>query len=111
MNLAADPLSRSFRAEITVPNEDMQLKAGMYARVRIYTETYQDILVVPEKAVVTEGGQAVAFVVEGDQAKRREVQIGLTSDGQVEIRSGLSEGEQIVVEGNYGLADGAKVTW
>ena len=111
INLAADPLSRSFRAEITVPNEDMQLKAGMYARVKIYTEMHRDILVVPEKAVVTEGDQTVVFVVEGDQAKRREVDIGLASDGEMEIRSGVSEGERIVVEGNYGLVDGAKIKW
>jgi RND family efflux transporter MFP subunit len=111
INLAADPLSRSFRAEITVPNENRQLKAGMYARVKLFTEMRKDVLVVPEKAVVAEKAQAVAYIVDRNKARRREVVIGIVSDGQTEIRSGLAEGDSVVVEGNYGLFDGAPVKW
>lgn len=111
MNLAADPLSRSFRAEITVPNEHRQLKVGMYARVKLFTEMRKDVLVVPERTVVAERTQTVAYVVDRNKAGRREVVIGIVSEGRTEIRSGLAEGDSVVVEGNHGLSDGAPVKW
>ena len=52
----------------------------------------------------------VAYVVEGDTARQRPLKLGLrTADGQVEVLSGLSAGQTVVVEGSDRLADGVKV--
>jgi multidrug efflux pump subunit AcrA (membrane-fusion protein) len=52
----------------------------------------------------------VAYVVEGDTARQRPLKIGLrTADGRVEVLSGLSAGQTVVVEGSDRLADGVKV--
>ena len=50
------------------------------------------------------------FVVEGEKARRRPVQIGLTDDEHVEIVSGVKAGEMVIVDGQAGLPDGATVS-
>jgi len=65
---------------------------------------------VPRAAVRTEHGQAVVYVVTGDRAERRAVRTGDVTGGVVAVLSGLSAGEQVVVEGPTDLADGRKVS-
>jgi multidrug efflux pump subunit AcrA (membrane-fusion protein) len=59
--------------------------------------------------VRTSDGASVVFVVRDDRVERRAVKVGFDSGGQVEIASGLSPGDRIVVEGPPTLADGARV--
>jgi RND family efflux transporter MFP subunit len=66
-------------------------------------------LLVPKTAVRTSDGASVVFVVRDDRVERRAVKVGFDSGGQVEIASGLSPGDRIVVEGPPTLADGARV--
>ncbi len=111
LNPTADPMSRAFKVEIAVPNEDMALKAGTYARVRLCIVVHKDVLLVPEKSVIQRDGMFLLFVADGDVAGMREVKPGLSSEGVVEIVEGVQEGEKVIVEGNYGLKDGGKVDW
>ncbi|RKY69735.1 MAG: efflux RND transporter periplasmic adaptor subunit [Candidatus Latescibacterota bacterium] len=108
---AANPMSRTFKVEIAVPNPDLNLKAGTDAKVKLSIEVHQDVLLVPEKSVVEQAGASFLFVADGDIARRREVKTGLRSEGMVEIIEGVREGETVIGEGNYGLKDGAKVAW
>jgi RND family efflux transporter MFP subunit len=66
-------------------------------------------LLVPKAAVRTDNGQSVVFVVKEDRVERRAVKIGAAQGDQVEVISGLSGGERIVVEGHDALADGSRV--
>jgi RND family efflux transporter MFP subunit len=66
-------------------------------------------LMVPKTAVRADGGQTVVFVVKDDRVERRAVKAGAEQGDQVEIVSGLSSGERIVVEGHGTLADGSRV--
>lgn len=65
---------------------------------------------VPRAAIRTENGQPVVYVVSGDRAERRAVRTGDVTGGVVAVLSGLSAGEQVVVEGPADLADGRKVS-
>jgi len=66
--------------------------------------------VVPERAVLASERGFVAFVVEGNKARVRALKLGIrTGDGGVEILSGVTAGENVVVEGSDRLADGATV--
>ena len=86
------------------------LKPGFFAEVTLATETRQGALTVPESAVQASEKGFVAYVVEGDTARQRPLKLGLrTADGQVEVLSGLSAGQTVVVEGSDRLADGVKV--
>lgn len=108
---AADPMSRTFKVEIAVPNEDRTLKAGTYARVKLRVVVHKDVLLVPERSVLEREGVFVLFVADGDVARMRKVKRGLSSEGVVEIVEGIQDGEEVIVEGNYGLKDGAKIEW
>ncbi|HEY0514180.1 MAG TPA: efflux RND transporter periplasmic adaptor subunit [Thermoanaerobaculia bacterium] len=83
--------------------------AGEGIELRVELDPRPDALTVPEEAlVVSEGGSAL-FVVEGGTARRRAVTTGGRSDGRIEVVSGLSAGDKVVVGGASLLADGVKV--
>jgi RND family efflux transporter MFP subunit len=108
---AADPMSKAFPVDIHIPNADMKLKAGMFARVGILIRTREGVLTVPEDAILEEKGSKALFIVEkGDIAKKLVVKIGIQSGGLVEILEGnLDPSKEVVVEGNFGLRDGARI--
>src|SRR4030095_14592521 len=66
---------------------------------------------VPEAAIVHEGTDSFLVTVDGEShARRRLIEVGMTSGGEAEILSGLSPGESVIVQGHEGLPDGAEVT-
>jgi RND family efflux transporter MFP subunit len=66
-------------------------------------------LVVPKAAVRTENGASVVFIVRDERAERRAVSIGTAEGDQIEIVSGVTAGEKVVVDGPPTLEDGARV--
>jgi hypothetical protein len=69
----------------------------------------QPVTLVPKGAVRTDGDQAYAFVVTGDQVERRAVRTAGTDGDRLEVVAGLRAGERVVVSPPEGLASGAKV--
>jgi RND family efflux transporter MFP subunit len=108
---AADPMSKAFPVDIEIPNEDMRLKAGMFAKVGIQLQTKENVLAVPEDAILDEKEGKVLFFVEKDNTvKKLDVETGIESEGLVEILGQkLDPSREVVVEGNFGLRDGAKI--
>jgi len=106
---AVDPRSRKVKVELEIENKDHRLKPGMFADVEIIYEEHKNVLVVPRIAVLEREERKVLFTVEDDRAKLREVKTGVSDEEKIEIVEGLTEGESVVIEGNYGLIDGAKV--
>jgi membrane fusion protein (multidrug efflux system) len=86
------------------------LAAGTPVQVDIDAEQHANVVVVPAVAIVREGEETAVFVAMGDKAQRRPVQIGLTDGTDVEIVSGVKAGEMVIVEGQNGLPDEAKIT-
>ena len=107
----ADPASRlvDVTAEIDDPDR-AGLRAGGFAQVSVPVGGKKDAPVVPETAVRPSEKGFLAYVVEDDVAKERIVELGLrTSDGLVEIKTGIDIGDKIVVHGAEALRDGAPV--
>lgn len=107
--LAIDPLvdanGRSVGVRGCIDNRALQLRPGMFARVTAVFGERTDARVVPEEALVPQGGrQFVIRLVDGpDQeaklAQRVEVQVGVRQPGRVEILSGLNAGDLVIVAG------------
>jgi Cu(I)/Ag(I) efflux system membrane fusion protein len=95
--------TRTATVRIEVPNEDGVLKIGQYADVSIAAAAGDGkSLAIPESAVIDSGTRQVAFVAkEGGLFEPRDLVLGMRGNGMVEVRTGLSEGEQIVVSGNF----------
>lgn len=111
---AIDRMSRTGKVEVRLANEDGRFLSGAAVRGRFELERKPDVVLVPAKALLftanTERtGEAIAFVVTGGIAKRRDVVIGGRQGGDTEVRSGLAPGEELVVLGQHLLQDGAKV--
>jgi RND family efflux transporter MFP subunit len=106
----ADAAVRLVPVEITLPNPQNQVGSGLLARVTFAQTTSQRILV-PNSALQTDPqGAKTVFVVqqEGENAKvtARSVQVGQAADGQVEILTGLQQGEVLVVRSGQPLQEG-----
>jgi len=108
---AADPQTRLVPVEVQLGPDAMNVaRPGFLARVTFALGARDDVLLVPASALVGGGaGNPAVFVVEDGTATRRTVETGLTSEGRVEVTSGLSEGEVVVVAGNNTLRDGMQV--
>ena len=107
---AADPQTRKIRAEITVPNPGHLLKPGTFARVEVTTSRREGVLAVPNSAVLEENGKKFVFTVKDGAAKKNFVETGLKNEEKTEIAGGLEEGGTVVIEGNWGLSEGKKVS-
>ncbi|CUU09528.1 RND family efflux transporter, MFP subunit [Candidatus Kryptobacter tengchongensis] len=109
-NPAVSALTRTFTADVEVPNPQLLLRPGMFAKVRIKVGQGQGVII-PESAVVPLPGSNVnyVFVVREDIVKRKNITIGRKFDGEVEVLNGVEENELVVVTGQAKLYDGTKV--
>ena len=64
---------------------------------------------VPKAAIRTDGGRSIVFIVKEDRVERRAVSVGVATGDQVEVLSGISAGEKVVIDGPPALKDGDKV--
>jgi membrane fusion protein (multidrug efflux system) len=108
---SADPMSRLVPVEIALgtPPAGILVRPGFLARVRLDLEDVPDALAVPEPAIGASAEGAFVFVVAGDTLVRRPITTGLSADGWVQIASGLTSGEQVVVSGFTNLRAGSRV--
>jgi len=100
---AAVPVRLAFVASPT-------LTAGTPAQVDIDAERHTNVVLVPSSAIAREGEETAVFIVMGDTAHRRLVQVGVDDGTDAEIVSGVKAGEMVIVQGQAGLPDGAKIS-
>jgi multidrug resistance efflux pump len=103
-----DPMTRTAQTEIDLPNPGRLLRVGMYARVQITAGT-QPALVVPLSALVTVGGQHLVWVVTDGKVSQQPVTVGRATGDVVEITSGLSEQDTIIIRGTDLVHEGQTV--
>jgi len=109
---AADPSSRLVEVWATAKNPDLKLKPGAFVKATVTTETRTGALVIPASAVQFEEGtnEGEVATVDADLvAHPVKMSVGIRQGDLVEVLSGLSPGQTVIVEGNYGLQDNTKV--
>jgi multidrug efflux pump subunit AcrA (membrane-fusion protein) len=109
-----DTTSRTMEIRVGVENSGSRLKAGMFAKVRIITETKEDVVKIPASAVVNRFGEQYVFSVDKSNlqmpvARKRVIVPGIVIDGVMEVRQGLAPNEDVVVRGQTLLEDGSRV--
>jgi multidrug efflux pump subunit AcrA (membrane-fusion protein) len=105
INKALDLATRTLQIEINIPNPGHLLKAGMFARIEVALKEKPDALAVPREAVLEDGGKQSVFVVEGNQALRKPIVIGIEQGGLIEVIEGLKDGDRVVVRGQESIRD------
>ena len=102
-----DPRTRTLRVKGLMANSDDALRPGLFARVDLGISTRLGIAVVPEDAVLQRADGAVVFRFGADdRVERRVIEVGVIRDGIVEVLSGVSPGDVVVLRGHSRLVDG-----
>jgi RND family efflux transporter MFP subunit len=101
--------SHNFKVQITVKNSNEEIRAGMYGNVSLSNSSSVTALSIPRKALVGSSKKPHVFVIRNGKAVLTSFTSG-TSDGEyVEVVSGLSKNDQIVVKGQVNLENNSKV--
>lgn len=107
---ALDATTRTFAVEVSVPNAGETLRPGMYART-IFNMGHKEGIMVPDVAVQKQVGSSerYIYVIKDGKAERRRVTVGRQTGSQVDILSGVEEGEEVAVTAFSRLGDGVEV--
>jgi len=103
--VAVDPVTRTGEVEIRVPNPDRKLKPGMFARMTIVIGQKDNVVVVPDSALIREQDNVYVFVADSGKAYRRRIKLGLSQGQYYEVVEGLSVGDMVVTRGRGQLED------
>jgi membrane fusion protein (multidrug efflux system) len=102
-------LARLFDLELKVPNPDGRILPGMFARVELVKNVYEDALAVPLYAIISQGDERFVFIEKEGRAEKRKVNLGTLIGWQIHITSGLRAGEKVIAVGHRLLDDGQAV--
>lgn len=108
---SVDPTTRTFQVEVTIPNTDLRIRSGMFARVTFNYGSNLSV-VVPDMAVQKQTGSAVRYVYvlnANGTVTFREIELGRRLKDRYEVTGGLSSNTKVVTSGQSRLSDGAKV--
>ena len=109
VNPVLDTTSRSMGVKLVLDPPDNRIKIGMYCRVKLITESKAGVVEIPREAIVNRSGQESVFVVNGNTVENCPISVGITVDNMVEVVSGLTAGNEVVVSGQTLLDSGSKV--
>jgi RND family efflux transporter MFP subunit len=107
-----NPDLKVYSTDVSIDGTHEFLKTGMSAKVEIIIEELKNVISVPIQTVVNRNGKKVCYVMGSKEPKQREVDTGLFNDNFVEIKSGLAEGEKVLLNppraGESEATDGKK---
>jgi membrane fusion protein, multidrug efflux system len=103
-----DATSGTVRVTLEVEPRD-KLRPGMFASVFLEVDRHESALTIPKAALSLESLGDTVYVVNGDVAARRPVQLGYEESAIVEVISGLAEGDRVIVVGQDGLSEGTPI--
>ncbi|VXB58972.1 efflux RND transporter periplasmic adaptor subunit [Maribacter litoralis] len=111
-----NPANRSFEAEIPVPNKEGKIKPNLTAKVNINDYTSEDAILIPT-SIISENAEGEQYVFVADEAsaegesivKRTIITTGKTQGAEIEVLTGLNDGDHIIKEGARSVKDGQKV--
>ena len=100
VGLASAATQGTYPVEVEIDNQDGLLKPGMIARLTLSTEQRENVLLLPQRAVLKQNGEQAVFVIKGERAELRVIETGLSDNNLVEVRTGLQE-EMVVTAGQH----------
>ena len=107
---ASDPATLAFTLRIALTTPDESVKSGMFARSVIKALLRENVMVVPKEAVLDKNGKSYVFVLqEGNTIEQVAVEVGARGDQELEIISGLQDGQRIAVSNLARLRPGMVV--
>jgi len=109
LDRSIDPTTGTLRARITFRNTNNELRAGLTTNIRVRHSSGDSALLIPYKAVVESLGEFFVFVVQDTVALQKKVSLGTRIGANIVVRSGLAQGEKVVIDGVQKLRDSSAV--
>lgn len=104
-----DSKTRTAPIEIRIPNPEKKLRPGMFTRVSIVLEKFENVPVVPDAALIHREGKVFVYTLDDKKVKLTEVSLGISEGDYHHILKGLSVGDVVLVSGQRLLKDGDAV--
>jgi len=104
-----DTATRTMQVKLRLNEKDSRVKVGMYARVKLVTESVKNAIVIPSSAIINRDEKPYVFTVSSTVAHLTPITRGLSVDNKTEITKGLDVGDEVVIKGMALLNDGSKV--
>ena len=104
-----DPQSGTFKVTLGIHDQWEHLRPGIFVTARIVTDTHAGAILVPKEAIVYDGSDRFVFVVRDSTAHRVKLDAGFENSRFVEARSEIADTTQVIVVGQNGLKDQARI--
>lgn len=102
--------TKTMKVEIDIPNNNLKIRSGMYAKIELQRNGNKNALSVPNEAIGNVKGQSFIYVIENNKAKKIDVKTGITDAKFTELlNANITINDQIVVKGKEFCSDGATV--
>jgi membrane fusion protein (multidrug efflux system) len=105
-----NPISRTSEVTLRIPTGQTRLRPGMFVEVQILSRQANQALLIPREALVYRNEQTFVYRVVEDQSELVPITIGIQSGNQVQVVSGLAQGDLVVTRGQTILYPGAPVS-
>lgn len=106
---ALNRATRTMTVEVDLPNKDLRLKGGMFARVEVMVGTHHQAIQIPIDAVSRLEDTQYVYIVREGKAQRVDIAIGVRTGNRVEITNGLTGSEEVIISGKDLVHDGTPV--
>ena len=107
---SADATTKKVTVEITYDNKDKKLIAETFVNVKIPVNGEQGMasnnFFIPLQAIAITPNEKFVFIVKDGKAAKIAVELGITEGEKIEVRNGLKNGDEVIVEGNKELEEG-----
>ena len=104
-----DPATGTFRVQLSMNQPQHEIAAGMFSRIQIAVEQHDNVMLLPQTAIIQEDTDTVVYVVTDGEARRRVVETGISDAGMTEILAGLESDETVILSGSSSLREGTPV--
>jgi len=101
--------SRTIRAYAIIENINNNLRPGLMLNIDIILDEIEATMLIPEESVLTSKDYSYVFVIDENIAKLKEVDLGISSNGMIQILSGINSEDKVVTLGHEKLKDGSKI--
>ncbi|MDR1719972.1 MAG: efflux RND transporter periplasmic adaptor subunit [Dysgonamonadaceae bacterium] len=101
--------TRTFKGKILIQNDELKIRPGMFVKADIVVDKTESAIIIPKEVIQSNRQRKFVFIVEKNAAILKEILTGLEDEKNVEIISGLKEGDNLIIKGYETLRENSKV--
>jgi membrane fusion protein (multidrug efflux system) len=106
---APETMARLYNLELEIDNQANEILTGMFVRADVVKNRYENSIVIPFYSVISRNDEQYVYVEENGLSIKKMVTLGIMEKWMVQVTSGLSPGEKLIVEGHRDVEDGQKI--